>query len=555
MQVLVIAVCCLFVLLGLCLIPYAGIQNDEAFFANVLYQPAPPDLFITMFDHPVALMISDHIGALKSLLYWPIFAVFPPSAVSVRLPMVLAGAVTVWVFFRLGLRTAGVRPALFATLLLASDPSFLLADTFDWGPVALERLLLVSFCLFAVRFADQNRALDLAAAFFLLGLALWNRADFLWALAGLTVAGGVVLRSEIRRSLNWRNTVLVSAAFILGALPLLLYNFHRPNETLGANARLEFDKFGVKFHQLNSTLAGSDLFGFLVADEWSDAHPKAPVSLPGRTALWVRNRLGEHRRDGMFWACTVALAAVPLWWSSKTARFSLAFIAITWGCMAVTRGAGEAAHHVLMLWPFPQLFLAIVLGALGWYWAADLVIVVLVTLNLLVVSQHFLQFERDGAASNFTDALFPLSQELVDAPGQTIYVADWGMMDTLVLLHKGQLNIHPIYDRFIKDTLSQPEQAEITQIFSDPATLYIGHVPGREAFPGVRERLNRAAIGHGYRKKIVDVISDSNGRPVFELFRLQASTEKLRARSTGSLWRQQLHPRDHSGTGVSCLVA
>ena len=39
------------------------------------------------------------------------------------------------------------RAALLAAILLATDPTFLLPDTFDWGPLALQHLLVVSGCL------------------------------------------------------------------------------------------------------------------------------------------------------------------------------------------------------------------------------------------------------------------------------------------------------------------------------------------------------------------------------------------------------------------------
>ena len=96
----------------------------------------------------------------------------------VRLPMVLVGAVTILVFYKWAGIFAGPRGALLAAVLLATDPTFLLTDTFDWGPVALQHLLVVSGCFLIAR----GR---LCWGAFLFGLALWNKAIFLWTLAGL----------------------------------------------------------------------------------------------------------------------------------------------------------------------------------------------------------------------------------------------------------------------------------------------------------------------------------------------------------------------------------
>jgi hypothetical protein len=522
MQRLVLAACCLFVLLGAALIPYAGIQNDEAIFGNVLYQPTNRNLCVIIFHRSMPLMISDHIGTLKTLLYWPIFAVFPPGVFSVRLPMVLAGALTIWILFRFAILAVGPRAALFAALLLATDPSFLLTVTFDWGPVAIERLLLVTACLCAARFVKEQRRLDLAAAFFLIGLAMWNRADFVWALAGIGAGAVAVFWSEIRRFLSLRNVGLAMVSFVLGALPLLIYNIHRPNATLGGNARLEFDRFAPKVLQLRQTADGSDLFGYLVSEEGSD-RPKAPYSLRGRTAQWIRNHLGTHRRNGTAWALALAIVAVPLWWRSRVARFALVFMTVTWLSMAVTRDAGAAAHHVMMLWPFPQLFLAIAIGSLRWPMAGRAIIGALVVLNLLVVNQYFLQFERDGAGDNFTDALLALSDAIAEDSGRNTYVTDWGMLNTIELLHQGRAHASIIAGLFTTDTPSPEDREMIASIVSDSQALFVGHAPNREALPRVQERLALAASSSGHRKELVRVIADSNGRPVFELYRFAAA--------------------------------
>src|SRR5208283_3723748 len=132
--------CCLFVLLGAALIPYAGVQNDEALFASPIYSLNPNGL-------QIPLMVMSYVGTLKTLLYLPIFAVAGTTVWSVRLPMVLSGALTIFIFYGLALQTAGRRTALLACALLSTDPAFLLPDTFDWGPVALHQLLLVTACL------------------------------------------------------------------------------------------------------------------------------------------------------------------------------------------------------------------------------------------------------------------------------------------------------------------------------------------------------------------------------------------------------------------------
>jgi 4-amino-4-deoxy-L-arabinose transferase-like glycosyltransferase len=546
MRVAAGAFCCLFLLLGMALIPYAGVQNDEALFSAPIY------LLISkhIFRNWVPLMLLSYLGALKTWIYVPIFKIFGVSVWSVRLPMVLTGALTVWFFFRLCELSLGVYAALFGAALLATDPIFLMADTFDWGPVAIEHFLLVTGCFFLVRFAQKetaSRPRDLALGFFCFGLALWNKALFLWALAGLISGGAVVFWPEIRAAVRVRRNVAIAAgAFVLGALPFIIYNVSRPNDTLSSNANFEAVNLTGKLRVAEDTLNGTGLFGYMVAEEWSDG-PKAPSSPRGRLAFWIRDQFGERRKDALLYAFVLALLAVPLWWRSRPARFSLVFLVVTWYAMAFTHNAGAAVHHTVLLWPFPHMFIAAVLA---WPFTRQIpdsgrklscaialaAGVVLVVFNLLVVNQYLYQFERNGAAGNYTDALNTLSDALADPPrrvsrqsegatqtveDQPIYVVDWGMLNTLGLLHQGRLTLREGTEPFNKDDPRPFERRMIAIMFSDPNALFIGHTEPRMVFPDVAKRLDQAALAAGLHKALLRTISDSNGHPVFEIFRLE----------------------------------
>jgi hypothetical protein len=511
--------CCLFILLGLALIPYAGVQNDEALFSVPIY--------LFGYRHlQIPLMVMSYVGTLKTWIYVPIFKIFGTSVWSVRVPMVLTGALTVWFFFKLCDLALGTTAALLGAALLATDPAFLMTATFDWGPVALEHFLLVTGCFCLVRFAQGASAVrqgDLALGFFCFGLALWNKALFLWALAGLVCAGLAVFWPEIRAAVRVRRNVAVAAAgFLLGALPLIVYNVRRPNDTLSSNARFEAVNLTGKLRIATGTLSGSALFGFIVAEDSPDS-PKAPSSVRGRLAFWIHERWGEHRNDGLLYAFVLALLIVPWWWRSRAARFSLVFLVVAWYSMAFTRDAGAAAHHAILLWPFPHMFIAAVFGRrTSAALAAGLVLVVF---NLLVVDQYIYQFERDGAAGNFTDALNGLSDALTDPPSESdappIYVVDWGMLNTLTLLHQGRLGLREGTGPFSTDHPGPFEQRVIRAMFSDPKALFIGHAAPRTVFPDVAQRLNQAARAAGLRKELVRAIPDSNGHPVFEIFRFE----------------------------------
>ena len=92
--------CCLTILAGCALIPYAGIQMDEALFAGPYYQPVAREFRLRLFHHDIPLMVMTYIGTLKTLLYWPLMAIFRSSFAAhpryaawvFRLPTVLCRA-------------------------------------------------------------------------------------------------------------------------------------------------------------------------------------------------------------------------------------------------------------------------------------------------------------------------------------------------------------------------------------------------------------------------------------------------------------------------------
>jgi hypothetical protein len=218
----------------------------------------------------------------------------------------------------------------------------------------------------------------------------------------------------------------------------------------------------------------------------------------------------------MYYIYGLLLLAVPLWWRSRPARFSLVFLAVAWWMMALTKNAGGALHHEILLWPFPVLFAAVTISAIPWRWLAISAGSAMVLLNLLVVNQYVFQFERYGAAGNFTDALFPLARALPE--GRRINVIDWGILPSMELAHRGRLLARYAADPVRTNTPNPMEQGQLRAILAEPDALFVDHVAEREAFPGVGANLDKFAAAAGYRKQVVGTVSDSHGRPVFEIF-------------------------------------
>ncbi len=315
----------LFVFLGFLLIPYAGLQADEMIFAGPLHGANAGIFAAHILHRTIPLMQLSYLGSLKTLVYWPLFWIHTTSIYAIRFPMILAGALTIIIFYKWASLIAGARGALLAALLLATDPAFLLTDTFDWGPVALQHLLVVSGCLLIARGRWSWGA-------FLFGLALWNKAIFAWTLMGLGLATFLVFPAAVRSALpDWRRWTRALLVFALGALPLLYFNLKHPNSTLGNNAHFSSENFPAKYQELEVALNGSGLFGFIVAPD-SPANRTEAASPQGRAAWWISDRLGRRERDLMPYALLLAIPIALLWWRAPGRRAAL-FAAICGACI------------------------------------------------------------------------------------------------------------------------------------------------------------------------------------------------------------------------------
>src|SRR5579871_442552 len=123
--------CGLFVLVGLSFIPLLGIQDDEALFGFAAVPPRAGVYSPHLGSVELPLMVMSYVGALKAWLYYPVFAIFGTNVWAVRVPMVLAGAASIWLFYLLLRRVADERAAIIGCGLLAADVSYLLTICFD----------------------------------------------------------------------------------------------------------------------------------------------------------------------------------------------------------------------------------------------------------------------------------------------------------------------------------------------------------------------------------------------------------------------------------------
>ena len=299
----------------------------------------------------------------------------------------------------------------------------------------------------------------------------------------------------------------------LGALPLVIYNLAHPLDTLRSNARMDAAYLPLKAGLLLRTMDGQILFGFMTAAD-PGPQPGLPKhwfqSLSLRTAAWT----GHPKRNLTLAALLLAVAALPFLWKTDGRApilFGLIACAGTWLPMALTAGAGWAAQHTILLWPFHFLAIAAALARAPLRWAVAACAVLCLS-NAAVTNQYYADVIRNGPAIRWTDAIEPLNRYLAASKPELVFAADWGFVETLNLISEGALPVSPI---------DASDQRLNASLFENPHYLFVSHTPEFTYHPEIRSAVEAAARQDGYAEDPVATIADRNGRPTFEVFRFR----------------------------------
>jgi hypothetical protein len=468
-------------------------------------------------------MVMTYVGALKAQVWRPIFVLAGVSAESIRFPALLIGALGVWWFYRLSLRTVGQRAALAGAALLATDTTYLMTVRWDWGPVAFQHLFLIGGLLALVRFHQTKRLLFVFAGFFAFGLALWDKALFAWSLAALGVTGLVVFHREIWSHLRIATLLAATAGLLAGAYPLIRYNVKNDWVTFRSNAKPNTESYFNKAQLLQHTL-NAEAVGAPIIREWWDGPHKQPETAAQRAVVAVSTFLGHPIRNLHELLFVAALLSLPFVWRTPARRailFSLIWILLTWIQMAMVQMGGTSTHHTILLWPMPILIIAS-----GLAWASyrvprgravlAAVVGIACAWNLVVTNTWYSNLLRFGGVPAWTDAIYPLSDAMKTAKAEWVCLIEWGFYDNLNGFHQGKLPL------CITDDPTTPEASKYALMqISNPNILYVTHAPKHAIEKDRTVRYLAFAEANGFRRVHVRHFADSNGRDVVETFRFE----------------------------------
>lgn len=513
-RLIVAASLALFLLFAAAWIHLPGPQHDELLHVPVLKPEwrASALYSVQIAGHTLPVMIMSYNGTLKGWLLSLWFLLAPLSVPGYRAFGVAVGAVTVWLVWRFARRYWGEPVALLATGLLATDPSFVQTIRLDYGPVALAHFCKMAGLWQLSRWLDGGSRLRLAAGMFLFGLGVWDKANFIWFLAGLAVTAALLFPREALR--RWRALPLAVAALAAGAAPFLLYNATHAGQTWQERGQLQLQ--WSKLLQAQGTFNG-DFMSVMTGEDHLESSPPAPG------AAHLMYRLGRLRQTILLPLLALALLALPL--SLRLGRrrallFPLLLSLATYAAMFVSFDGGSSVHHVVMLEPFPLLFLAASLWTPverwpRWRHAAVALVALAVAVNVSVNARHLAVYTRTGGTGPFSDAVYRLAPHLAQHPGAKLYALDWGFSNPLTFLTG-----RPVDDIFF--LLNEPNPSVgvklLGELMRNPNNIFLLHTPQRTLYPRAAQAFF-ALADQGIPMRQVAVFEERTGEQIYQVYR------------------------------------
>lgn len=424
-----------FAFFSLAWISSPGLYYDECIFVNAALG-GTTGTFIHKVLFGVPTMIMAYIGALKSWLYAPIFALFGVTPMTIRLPVVILTALTLCFAFLMARRLFG---ALLATLfvgVLATDPALIYNVGLDYGPVALMLFLKVAslYFFFLLIESGRPRYAWLLAGSLLLGI--YDKLNFVWFVLAFGGAALLCYRNEIRRVVAGNGKkflapmVFFFALFLMEVmfliLPALTY------QSGASQAATIAERVASLFSVYLMTMNGSWPFAYVFAGG------DVPSTLVNYLLLPIGLGIGlllvfsfrAAKRSPSF-------VARHLWF------FAALFVLVSLQIL-VTKQAG-GTHHMMMLYPFHHLVLFSIIHVAQplvhpkhLKLAGTVVAVMLLALflsNLHADLKYASTLQKKAAFTPAWDpAVYQLSKFLKTQSCDVVMCADWGLQTVLFSL-------------------------------------------------------------------------------------------------------------------------
>lgn len=565
-----------YLFLSLLYLDLPGLEYDETIFVN----PAlgnRNDTFmewsVRIMGYRIPVMIMRYIGAVKSYLYAPIFALFGTSVTTVRLPAVFLGLTALFFTYKLCKSMFGEKPALLLLVLLAVDPSFIFATRNDWGPIAVMMVCKMASLYFLWRWIEENRAYQIGLCGLLMGVGFFDKINFLWYIGAIIPSALICFHRQLWPRISLRNTLSFTLPFLAGCAPLLVYNLRHPLISLQDQQVLTtswYDSLSYRYRLFYHTFDGTgilDVFNVQKPNELlqtlrqpsADSIEAVLTSLPS-ILPWQQSLLPL--------ALAVSLGILfflfvrgRLFSTQRTAFLVLIFCLIVLGICLTALATGP--HHVMMVYPFPHMLIALALwetdrrmaqwsGKTGRILARSALVLGVLCLLLSSVAMdciYLKAFKARGGYGKWSDAIYRLAEDYRNQPDKNYILMDWGFSAQLLVMDSRNHHHTEGFDFILQEEKEIDKVKAFFPYFINPENLFIFHFPRFTTYPTLQ--LFQKAVQHfGLSASMQKQFQQRDGKLIYFSARvLHPELESYRQRGKEFYFWEAENPITRSGGG------
>ncbi|GIW59824.1 MAG: hypothetical protein KatS3mg087_0890 [Patescibacteria group bacterium] len=399
----------------------------------------------------VPLMILYYAGPHKSYLLAGWFAIWGSSLESLRIFVLLCGGVVVSLWYLVWDKYVGKKVAVLATLLLITDPSFLLSRILDWGPLAiqdiLKAVLLWMMCQIVVDEVKNKSLWWYGGIGIVAGLAIWEKFNAWWFV--MPVMAIVISRLWYEKEQVWQRGLVLFGGVFAGLIPVVLLWWKRPwfletsMESFG-----EFEKYRLlHLHNLNSS---NLLLNY--SSNWGDKLGQLWDVVAGRAIFdfIARENFALEGVGGYLMLACGYLAIVFGKLFERRERYWLGVwggFAIWVELMRLFTPHANAIHHALVIYPFVQVVMAIVfvrLYEIRPFLIKTLVILVICAqMWILVVGVLYVREVKNVHAYWNGLLMNEVTKDLEMGTGRYVAI-DWGLSLPVGFLSNGRVRVEDL---------------------------------------------------------------------------------------------------------------
>lgn len=507
----------LFLSLSLFKIAHPGVQFDEIIFANAALGMVD-ESFVSSKIGRFPLYIVPYTGALKAYLFYPLFKIVTPSVFSVRIPLILLGALSLFLNFVFSKKIAGAKIAFGTTLFLALDASFINLLRHDVGPNQLEYFFKSAILLLLLYFFKNFSFKILLGIFLLAFLGVFNKLNFIWFVNSLFFGVFLVffpfLKEKIKKIPSGKQGRLLFLTFF-GYLFLAGFFFLISflNDFFASVSGLHlFSKIGFTLSLLRDLITGNAFYNLALGDLSS--------SLDQSYFIFV---LGS-----------IFLGTCLLFWQRKKIKktsFSFfllfVFICFTLFFQIVLTKEATAPWHVFMLYPFWPFLLIFSFSLFHNFLSSrfSLKFPVFTFLVFLVLSfqigkdfSHLKAYDQPTKNVAWSSSIYELS-DYTKKQNQKFIVADWGIYNQLLAFYGKNDKYEEFSFKFKNPQLfSLGDVKKLKEALNSKDFFFITHSDQTSIFPEAKENLKKIAKAENVNLKLVKIISDGQ-KTVFEIYK------------------------------------